>query len=199
MVRRYSKKDINILAEILKKDGVISVPTDTVYGLCASINSVKAHKKLVEIKNRPNGKPFPIMCADEAQIESIAKVSERVKRIIRNLMPGPITLVLEKKADLANYINNGKNTIAVRMATSNELRELIEKVGCPIFMTSANQSGKNVCKSIDEIEKVCPDLDGVLEGEVSFNEPSTIVDCTSEDIKILRDGPISLYEILEIM
>lgn len=66
-------------------------------------------------------------------------------------------------------------------------------------MTSANQSGKNVCANLDEIEKACPTLNGMLEGEPSFNQASTIVDCTLNEIKILRNGPITLERILEII
>ena len=114
-------------------------------------------------------------------------------------MPGPITLILNKRTEISDYINNGATTIAVRMATSKVLENLIQKIGSPIFMTSANQSGENVCTNLDEIEKVCPTLDGMLEGNVSFNQASTIVDCTSNQIKILRNGPISLEKILEII
>lgn len=77
------------------------------------------------------------------------------------------------------------------MATSDILEKIIERVG-PVFMSSANQSREAVCHNSDEIERCCPKLDGMLEGEVLFGITSTIVDCTSSDIKILRDGPITL-------
>ncbi len=198
-MKRYTQNEINELANILKKDGVISVPTDTVYGLCARVNSIKAYNNLVVAKSRPINKPFPIMCADEEQIKSIAIVDEKVEKIIRKLMPGPITLILKKKLDLPKYVNNGSSTIAVRMASSKILENLIRKTGSPIFMTSANQSGKNVCTNLDEIEKACPTLDGMLEDNVPFGKASTIVDCVSEPIKVLRKGPISLEQIIEIL
>ena len=79
MMKRYKQTEIEELAEILKNDGVISVPTDTVYGVCARINSKKAHDNLVKTKNRPITKPFPIMCSDEEQIKSIAIVDEKIE------------------------------------------------------------------------------------------------------------------------
>ena len=85
------------------------------------------------------------------------------------------------------------------MAPSEALKELINKVESPIFMTSANKSGEPTCNNIDEIEKACPSLDGILEGEVLFSMGSTIIDCTSNEVKILRNGPIMLSEILEIL
>ena len=99
-MRIYKQTETKELANILKNDGVISVPTDTIYGVCARINSIKAHDNLVKIKNRPHSKLFPIMCADEEQIKSIAIVNEKTEKIIHAFMPGPITLVLLKKPEL---------------------------------------------------------------------------------------------------
>ena len=198
MVKRYNKKQIQEIAKILNNDGVISVPTDTVYGICSKINSERAWVNLIKLKNRPKNKAFSVMCADEEQIRSIAIIDEKAELLIHNFMPGPITLVLKKRNELPDYVGNSDGTVAIRMATSQELKELIQNVNCPIFMSSANKSGENVCKNLDEIEKTFPNLDGMLEGTVSWNIPSTIVDCSTEKIKILRSGPISSKQILAI-
>ena len=199
MIRRYKENEIDELVNILKHNGVISVPTDTVFGLCAMITSKVAYDKLITIKNRPINKSFPVMCANEKQIKNIAILDKKSKKLIEAFMPGPITLVLKKNSNLPNYVTNGKDTIAVRMATSKVLENLIIKTGSPIFMTSANQSGNPECSSLNEIEENCPLLDGMMEGNVFFSRGSTIVDCSSEKIKILRDGPISIEQIKEII
>lgn len=199
MIKRYKKNEIEELACILKNNGVISVPTDTVFGVCARINSKIAHDKLVKVKNRPLEKAFPIMCANEEQIKSIAIVNKIAEKLIRAFMPGPITLVLKKKNTLPDYVTNGKDSVAIRMATSRTIEELIIKIESPIFMTSANQSGKIECSNLEEIEKECPLLDGMMEGNVVFSRGSTIVDCTSNEIKILRLGPISYEQIQEVL
>ena len=199
MIKRYKESEIEELAKILKKDGIISVPTDTVYGICARIDSNIAHDKLMEVKNRPIEKSFPVMCANEEQIKSIAIVNNIAEKLIKAFMPGPITLVLKKNKDLPKYITNGKNTIAVRMATSKAIEKLIIETESPIFMTSANQSGKAECSNLDEIEQCCPLLDGMMEGNIIFSKGSTIVDCTLEKIKILREGPISINYINNII
>lgn len=202
-MNRYKQSQIDELVNILKKDGVISVPTDTVYGICARINSINAYNKLVAIKNRPSNKSFPVMCTNESQIRDIAIVDERAQKLIHAFMPGPITLVLNKRPEAFAYINNrGLKTtseMAVRMAPTKILEELIQKLGSPIFMTSANESGKLTCNNLDEIEKIFPDLDGIMEGNISFGMASTIVDCTSEIIKIQRQGPISIDQIMEVI
>ncbi len=202
-MRRYKQSEIKELATILKNDGVISVPTDTVYGICARINSSKAYDKLVSVKNRPSNKSFPIMCSDIEQIKSIAIIDQKALKLIKAFMPGPITLVLNKRPDVLSYINNAgtkkTNELAIRMATTPFLKELIKEVGNPIFLSSANISGKDVCKSLDEIEKECPTLDGMVLGYISFGEASTIVDLTGNNIKIQRPGPIKEEEIMEAL
>ena len=199
MIKRYKQTEIEELAEILKNNGVISVPTDTVFGICARINSKIAHDKLMAVKNRPQNKSLPVMCANEEQIESVAKLSEKSEKLIKYFMPGPITLVLKKNKDLPEYITNGKDTIAIRMATSETIKKLILELESPIFMTSANQSGEPTCTSLDEIEKMCPKLDGMMEGNVIFSKGSTIIDCSADKIKILREGPITIEQINQIV
>lgn len=196
MIKRYKENEIEEIAQILKNDGVISVPTDTVFGICARINSQIAYNKLIEVKRRPFNKAFPVMCANKEQIKNIAIIDEIAEKLINAFMPGPITLVLNKKSTLPKYVTNGKNTIAIRMATSKTIEKLITKIDSPIFMTSANQSGKPECTNLDEIEKSCPLLDGMVEGKVSYSMGSTIVDCSSKKIKILREGPIS-FELIK--
>lgn len=199
MIERYNQDEIEKLVQILKNDGVISVPTDTVFGVCAKINSEVSHDKLIAVKNRPIKKSFPVMCANVEQIKSIAIINETAEKLIKAFMTGPITLVLKKKNDLADYVTNGKDTIAIRMATSEKLKNLILKLESPIFMTSANQSGESTCMNLDEIEKNCPLLDGMMEGNVIFSKGSTIVDCTSKEIQILREGPITIEQINKII
>ena len=202
-MKRYKQSEIEEVANVLKNDGVISVPTDTVYGICARINSSKAYLKLVSVKNRPSTKSFPVMCSDIEQIKSIATLDDNALKLIEAFMPGPITLVLNKRPDVLSYINNAgtreTDELAIRMAPTPFLKELIKEVGSPLFLTSANKSGMDVCKSLDDIEKECPTLDGMVMGDVSFGEASTIVDLTHDDIKTQRQGPISEDEIIRVL
>ena len=202
-MRRYNQSEIEEVATVLKNDGVISVPTDTVYGICARINSSKAYLKLVSVKNRPSTKSFPVLCKDLEQIKSIATLDENAIKLIKAFMPGPLTLVLNKIPNAFSYINNAgtreTDELAIRMAPTPFLKELIKEVGSPLFLTSANKSGDDVCKSLDEIEIECPTLDGMVLGDVSFGEASTIVDLTGNDIKIQRHGPIKEEQIMKVL
>ena len=197
-MRIFKGNEIDEIAQILKNDGVVAVPTDTVYGLCARMNSKKARENLIRIKNRPENKAFPIMCANLEQIKEIAQVNEKSEKIIHSFMPGPITLIFLKTSNVPEFVNKGSKEIGIRMATSKVLEKLILKIGEPICMTSANLSGEPVCKSIEEIQEKFQNLDGILEGKVFYGQASTIVNCTSDEIKVIRQGPISLKNIKEI-
>lgn len=195
----FNNNDIDKMVEILKNDGVLAVPTDTIYGLCARINSDKAFDHLVQVKQRPSNKSFSMMCSDIDQIKEYAILTGSAERIVKKFMPGPITIVLSKNDSFINNNSNGIDSIGIRMATSDVLKEVIKRLGRPIFMTSANISGMPSCKSIDEIKKVFPTIDGILDGNVLFGQASTIVDCTTDDVKILREGPISIEQIKDVL
>lgn len=198
-MKRFTENQIEEMAEILRNNGVLSVPTDTVYGVCARMDTMEAQENLRNVKNRPAAKAFPIMCADEDQIASICHITEMDHLLIEAFMPGPVTLILKKKEHVSSWVNGGMDTLAIRMATSDILKQLIQTLGVPVFMTSANQSGKPVCTCLDEIEKSCPLLDGMMEGAVSFGEASTIIDCTSGEVGILRQGPVTMEEIQRVL
>ena len=198
-MKRFTENQIEEMAEILRNNGVLSVPTDTVYGVCARMDTMEAQENLRNVKNRPAAKAFPIMCADEDQIASICHITEMDHLLIEAFMPGPVTLILKKKEHVSSWVNGGMDTLAIRMATSDILKQLIQTLGVPVFMTSANQSGEPVCTCLDEIEKSCPLLDGMMEGDVSFGEASTIIDCTSGEVRILRQGPVTLDQILHVL
>ena len=131
-MKRYKQSEIEEIATILKNDGVISVPTDTVYGICARINSSKAYNNLVKVKNRPSTKSFPVLCKDLEQIKSIAILDKKALKLIKAFMPGPITLVLNKRPDVFSYINDAgtreTDELAIRMAPTPFLKELIKSL-----------------------------------------------------------------------
>ena len=197
-MKRYRQNEIAELAEILRRDGVISVPTDTVFGVCARMDSLTAQNNLRQVKHRPATKAFPIMCADLSQIQAIAVVDERAEKIIRAFMPGPLTMILKKQDVVADYVNGGMDTLAIRMAEEGPLRNLIRTLGVPLFMTRANTSGHPPCTSLDEIEEACPDLSAMMEGEVRYGQASTILDASKKELVILRAGPITMEEITAV-
>ncbi len=197
-MRRFKANELEEVAKILLADECVSVPTDTVYGVCSRM-SEKAKEKLVEVKNRPAVKAFPLMCKDLEQVETVAIVGDKARKVMESFMPGPLTVILKKKEGLESFVNGGMDTVAIRLATSDMLYDLIGLVGMPLFMTSANQSGQEVSKNLDEIEANCPLLKGMLEGEVTFQDASTIVDLSKDEMVIVRKGPITLEDLEKVL
>ncbi len=182
--------------KLLKNNGVIAIATDTVYGLCARINSKEAFDKLVKVKGRPKEKAFPIMCANYKEMERLAYIDKQTKKIIETFMPGPLTIIVNKKEDLPSYISEGKESVALRMATSKLLKDIIDGLGEAIFMTSANISGEKEYQNIEEIANKL-DIDGIIDSKPTFQEASTILDC--RNMSIIRKGPISIKDINKVI
>ena len=197
-MRRFAADEIAEAAEILKQDGCIAAATDTVFGVCAQISEA-GQNRLYEVKDRPRSKRFPVMCADEAQLKQIAETTPMAEAVIRAFMPGPLTVILKKKDRLPSFVSGGGDTLAIRLAATPQLKELIEATGAPLFMTSANRSGMPECRSAEEIETACPKLDGILEGNVYYNRASTIADLTGESPVILREGPITMEQMEQVL
>lgn len=188
--------DIDIAIKYLKDNKIIAYPTDTVYGL-ACIMNYDALNNLKNRKNRPNDKSLPIMVSDINMMENIAQISERERKVINYFMPGPMTIILDKKDCVESWVNDGKDTLAIRIAGDDRLRKIIDGIGVPIFLTSANFSSEPVCETLEEIKdrNLC---DAGFEGKPLKERASTIVRIEDE-IKIYREGPISFEDIKKLL
>lgn len=186
-------KAVNALSE----GEVVVYPTDTLYGLGADIFNDSAVRKVFNLKNRPFNDPLSIAVSSIDEIEKIAFLDDRTRCIAEVFLPGRLTLVLKKKKIVSDIITGGFEKIAVRIPKNKIALKLLSDFG-PITSTSANIHGKQTPTVINDIymqfkDKVKVYLDdGLLEGK-----PSTIVDTTSEEIKVLRAGDISKKEIME--
>ena len=172
--------EINVLVDLLRKDEVVAVPTDTVFGVCARYDHIQAQENLRDLKKRPETKAFPIMCADMEQVLQICEMCEEEKRVM-------------KKKGVPSFVNGGKDTIAIRLATSPILAEMIGKLGVPVYMTSANVSGEPAALTVEDV----PGVKAALAGKVEFAQASTIVFYGEAGWKVLRQGPILLQQIQE--
>ncbi len=198
-MRIFQETEAEAVAAILRNDGVVAVPTDTVYGVCARMDHRQAQEKLRDVKKRPPEKAFPLMCCDADQLRTVCETDERSEKLIRRLMPGPVTLVLKRRKEVPGFVSGDLPTAAVRLAPTEVLAKIIRLTGVPLYMTSANRSGEPVCTDLAGIEKACPLLDGMLAGTPSFNAASTIIDCSGAEIRILREGPVSMRDIERIL
>ena len=196
----YQPNQLSEVLQAITQEDVIVFPTDTVYGIGASIFSPKALDKIFEIKNRPTDKSLIVLCADELQLEEIVgPLSVDVKKIIDAFLPGGLTLILKCYMSLPEEITRGKQTIGVRIPDHPLALELLKEFG-PLATTSANISGEPSPTKIDRLNPVIQRVNYVFDdGETKQQIPSTILDCTKDEFVILREGAITLEEIQKVL
>lgn len=176
---------------------LIIFPTDTVYGIGCPIFDIQNIHKIYDIKHRSLEKPLACLCYDLAQIEEIAEVDDKVKRLITAFMPGALTLILNAKPIVTAKI--GYKTIGVRIPNSKLTLELLRENG-PMLTSSVNESGETPLSSYEEIVQIYGNLvDETYPATEEFsNISSTVIDCTEDSLRLLREGTITLEQINEI-
>jgi len=185
---------INDMLSVLKKGGIIIYPTETLYGLGANALDVKAINKIFQIKKRPKTKPLPIAVRNLRWAEELAFIDGKVKKILKAVWPGPITVVLPKKEIVPFVLTANSPNIAMRVSSSEFVNELLDSFGYPLISTSANISGQQPTNKISDIigkfkkAKLKPDII-ISKGDLPVSEPSTVLDLTLNKPKILRVGP----------
>lgn len=198
MTKDFTQKDVVLAAETIKDGKVVAFPTDTVYGVGVRYDDVKAIEKMKWCKGRPEEKPFPMMVCDENQMSTVAWMDEEIQRLVKRMTPGPLTFVLKKKECVSDAVTNGKDTIAIRIPDHQFVLDLLKQVGVPMLVTSANLSNHPSCTTYDEVMgQLDGRIDAIVNGKCGSGVASTIVDVTEKPFKILREGTISLDEIME--
>lgn len=192
--------EIQTALEILQNGGIVALPTDTVYGLGALAFDNKAIESIYVAKNRPIEKAIPVLVGDVKDFEVVASsIPQMAKRFAEKFLPGPLTCVIPKKSSLPPAIS-ATDTVAVRIPNHARALNLLKLTGA-MAVTSANISGQESPVSAEEVYK---QLNGriplILDGGKTFGGiPSTLVDCTGEMPVILREGPISLEQLLSVL
>lgn len=168
---------------------VIIFPTDTVYGIGTPIFDVEGIKRIYEIKHRDLSKPLACLCADINQIKSIACIDKREEELINKYLPGALTLICKAKPQVTEKI--GYKTIGVRIPDNLIALDLLRSNG-PMLTTSVNESGHAPLNEYDEIVKEYSNLVDFIynTNTVSSNISSTVVLCTEDKLKIIRQGQI---------
>lgn len=184
-------------SERLLNGDVIVFPTETVYGLGALLNDEKAINKIYEIKDRKREKPLSIHLARKEQIKDFCLgINSLAESAIEKFLPGPVTLILKKNNKVPSYITSGLDTVGIRVPDCEITQKLIEKLRIPIVGTSANLSGMPSPVSLQEsLKNLGAHVDLFLSDTTMttrYKKESTIIDCTGESIRILREGALKL-------
>ena len=186
--------------EILKRGGLVAFPTDTVYGVGALAFDGAAVESIYIAKDRPIEKAIPILIAEVMDLKKVSpEISKTTRTLAARFWPGPLTCVITKSHHLPEAVSSA-DTIGVRIPDYAVTRILLRLTG-PMAVTSANISDQ---PSPTTAEEVLAQLNGriplIIDGGKTFGgRPSTVVDCTSDEISILREGPISKEEILKAL
>ncbi len=187
---------IQTAIELLQEGEIVAFPTDTVYGLGANAFYSPGIIKLFEAKGRDANKAIAVLIGDINQLELLTEeLNETAKKLAKKFWPGALTLVVPKKTELPELLTAG-NSIGIRIPDHPVALELLKEFG-PIAATSANLSGKtsphDARDVLKQLNKRIPlILDG---GRCSGGIPSTVVDCSNGEVRILRPGAISQQEI----
>ena len=197
MTKIVKQQDIEQICEVIQNGGIVAFPTETVYGLGIRFNDQEALEHLMEAKNRDYSKAITLMVAHPQDILQYAYVSDKAQKIIKQFMPGMITLIFKKKKSVDDMMTNGKTTIGIRIPDSEFVLSLLKKVG-PMLVTSANLSHhQNTTSTKEVLQQLDGRIDMIVDGKTSDNIASTVVDVSQDEIKILRAGKITKEQIEE--
>lgn len=193
-------KEFELAKKSLDDSKVISFPTETVMGLGVYYDDFEAYQLLNKIKGRPEDKPYTLMLGSTSNIEQYAYLSSRDRKIIDAFMPGAITVLLKSKDSVPTYVTHNTGVIGIRVPDIKLVQDLINFVNKPLLVPSANKSGEKPALTSIEVKEIFGDeLGYILDGKSEGGVPSTIIDLTKEEVRIIREGPISLEDILSVL
>jgi tRNA threonylcarbamoyl adenosine modification protein (Sua5/YciO/YrdC/YwlC family) len=188
-----SPRQIKTVVECLNDGGVIIFPTDTIYALGCDIYKSRAIDKVAQIKGIKKEKAnFSFICSDLSQLSDFTKpIPNEVFKLMRKTLPGPYTYILNANNNVPKIFQSKKKTVGIRIPDNNIPIEIIRLLGNPILSTSIHDDDEIIEYSTDPeliYEKFKNRVDIVIAGGHGDNNPSTIIDCTGEEIVVVREG-----------
>lgn len=197
LIRLYEEnidqRKIKQVIDVLKNGGIIIYPTDTVYCIGCDIMNQKAFEKVAKIKGIQVEKArFSFICHDLSHISDYTKpIPNQVFKLMRRNLPGPFTFILEANNNVPRYFKGKKKTVGIRVPNNDIIREICRELGNPIFSSSVHDADEILAYTTDpELihEEWGTLVDIIVDGGFGDNKVSTIVDCTGDEIEIIREG-----------
>jgi L-threonylcarbamoyladenylate synthase len=188
--------------EVLASGGVVALPTDTVYGVAASLDHPEALAKLFSLKRRPSSSPLPVLVDSRGQIARLGVTwPEVAQRLCEAFWPGPLTVIVHVPHELARRVGSDSDTVGFRIPDDYLLRKILVESG-PLAVSSANAHGEVPCRSAAEVLDALgnrDEFDGVVDDGERAGEVSTVVDLSSVPWRLVREGSISSAVIARIL
>ncbi len=193
-------KAIDQVVEVLRRGGLIIYPTDTVYGLGCDITNQKAIENLCALRGiKPDKAQLSFICYDLTDIALYTKpIDTATFRLLKKSLPGPFTYIFNASNQVPKLMSSKKKTVGIRVPDNSIAREIVKQLGNPIVSTSIHDDDEILEYSTDPeliYEKFGDSVDIIIDGGYGDNQPSTVVDCTSGEFEVLREGKgdLSLY------
>ena len=200
-VAESREKGIAEAGRTVQRGRLVILPTDTVYGLGADAFSPTAVQRLLTAKGRGRQMPPPVLVSAKTTLEALAVgVPDWARALVEELWPGPLTLVLRQQPSLQWDLGETRGTVAVRMPDHDVALELLARTG-PLAVSSANRTGLPPATDADDAEAMLGELVRIIldAGRTPGPIPSTIVDCTGEQGRILRQGVLPIEQLNEVV
>lgn len=188
-----NNKQIRLVVDVLEKGGIIIYPTDTVYAMGCSIKDSKSIEKIAGFKGlNPLNPDLSIIFHDMSQLSEYTIIHDNnIFKLLKRNLPGPFTFIVQANTQIPKLFRNKKKTVGIRIPDNNIVLELVRELGTPIITTSIHDQDEVIEYTTDPeliYEKYGDFADVVIDGGYGKNEASTIVDCTGNEIMILRQG-----------
>jgi L-threonylcarbamoyladenylate synthase len=186
---------------IIRRGGVIGFRTDTFYGLGADPLNGAAVARIREFKGREADKPILILVSDMSEVDRFIEQSGFYKMIAIGKWPAPLTLIGVSRSEVPVELTAGTNTLGVRLPDDDGVRDLVRACGGALTATSANVSGSEPARSAQEVESYFPHgIDLIIDGgKVTATQPSTVLDLSGTEARLVREGAVSREDLKGIL
>ncbi|HPT03302.1 MAG TPA: L-threonylcarbamoyladenylate synthase [Bacteroidales bacterium] len=197
LIRLYpenpSERQVRMIVECLRDGGIIIYPTDTIYGIGCDIFKVKSVERIAELRGLKPGKTmFSFICHDLSQLSEYTKpIDNHLFKVMKANLPGPFTFILNANNNVPRHIQSKRKTVGIRIPDNQIPLDIVRELGNPIMSTSVHDDDEILEYTTDPeliYEKYRDLVDIVIDGGYGGNIPSTVVDCTEDDIVVTREG-----------
>ena len=187
-------REVKRIVDLLDSGGVIIYPTDTIYGIGCDISQPKAVARLAKIQGLDMDKAyFSFIFNDLSQISEYTKpMSNAAFKLLKRNVPGPFTFIFEANNNIPKMFKTRRKTVGIRVPDNNIIRNIVAELGRPILSSSVHDVEDDVTEYITDPELIHERygnvVDAVIDGGYGDNEPSTVIDCTTDDFEVIREG-----------
>ncbi|GAB3258310.1 L-threonylcarbamoyladenylate synthase [Larkinella harenae] len=187
------ERKIRHVVDVLRDGGVIIYPTDTIYGLGCDIHNTRAIERVARIKGiKPQKNDFSFICHDLSHIADYARVSNQAFKLMKRLLPGPYTFILDVSNRVPKILHTNKRTVGIRIPDHAIPRQIVKELGNPIITTTIKDIEDEIVPYITDPEIIFERfqhlVDIVIDGGMGGNKPSTIINATTDDFELVRQG-----------